>query len=102
MAQPRGSKPGCRRPVLVISANEFNESNIQTVLCAVLTTNMALAGAPGNVRLSRKESGLRRDSVANVSQLVTLDKGFLTETAGTVPTRTLRRIQVGLRLVLGL
>lgn len=102
IVEPRGSEPGYRRPVLVISANEFNESNIQTVLCAVLSTNLALAEAPGNVRISRKESGLRRDSVVNVSQLVTLDKRVFGEATGTLPAKSLRRIEVGLRLVLAL
>jgi mRNA interferase MazF len=102
MGEPRGSEPGYRRPVLVISANEFNESNIQTVLCAILTTNLAIADAPGNTRLGHKESGLRRDSIVNVSQLVTLDKRFFSQPVRALPKRTLRRVEVGLKLVLGL
>ena len=102
MEEPRGSEPGYRRPVVVLSANEFNESSIQTTLCAILTTNQALAKAPGNVRVSRSESGLGRDSVINVSQLVTIDKRFLDEFVGTLPTKTLRRVEAGLRLVLSL
>lgn len=102
MGDPRGSEPGYRRPVMVISANQFNASNIQTVLCVILTANLALADAPGNLRVSAKESGLPRDSVVNVSQLVTLDKRFLDEAIGVLPARSLRRIDAGLRLVLAL
>ena len=74
LASPEGSGPGFRRPILVVQSNEFNDSRIQTVVCAVLTSNLRLAEAPGNVRLSKKISGLKKESVANVSQLVTIDR----------------------------
>lgn len=102
MGAPRGSEPGYRRPVMVISANTFNTSNIATVLCAVVTRNLALATAPGNVRIGPKDSGLPRESVINVSQVVTLDKRYLDEVAGVVPRRQLRSVEAGLRLVLAL
>jgi mRNA interferase MazF len=77
LPEPRGSEPGYRRPVLVVQADSFNRSRIHTVIIAVLTTNIELAEAPGNVLLPAGSSGLSRDSVVNVSQILTLDRGFL-------------------------
>ena len=102
LPDPRGSEPGFRRPVLVIQANSFNQSEIRTVIVAVLTGNLRLAEAPGNVLLPAKVSGLPRDSVVNVSQLLTLDRSFLTEEVGKLPSRTLAEIDAGLKLVLQL
>lgn len=102
LRDPRGSGPGFRRPVLVVQSNEFNESAIGTTICAVVTSNLHLARAPGNVRLSRKASGLARDSIVNVSQLVTLDKRLLTERVGRVGAEVLRDVDAGVRLVLAL
>jgi len=99
---PAGSGPGYRRPVLVIQTNEFNESRIRTVVVAAVTSNLRLASAPGNVRCPRRETGLGRDSVVNVSQVLTVDRRFLTERAGALPTARLRSVEDGLRLVLGL
>jgi mRNA interferase MazF len=98
----RGSEPGFRRPVLVIQANSFNQSEIRTVIVAVLTGNLRLAEAPGNVLLPARISGLPRDSVVNVSQLLTLDRSFLTEEVSKVPNRLLAEIDAGLKLVLQL
>jgi mRNA interferase MazF len=97
-----GSGPGFPRPVLVIQTNEFNESRIKTVVAAVITTNLRLAGAPGNVRCGPKDTGLPRESVVNVSQVVTVDKTLFTERVGTVPTDVLSQVEDGLRRVLGL
>jgi len=97
-----GSGPGFRRPVLVVQANSFNDSAIRTVICAVITANLHLAKAPGNVQLGRRASGLNKESVVNVSQLVTLDKRFLTEHVSDVAPASLRSVDAGLRLALAL
>lgn len=102
LPQPRGSEPGYRRPVLVVQADSFNISRIQTVIVAAITTNLALADAPGNVLLPMRSTGLSRDSVLNVSQLLTLDRSVLTEQAGTLPPRLQRSVDEGLRTVLRL
>lgn len=99
---PRRSEPGYRRPVLVIQADCFNLSRIQTVIVAAITTNLNLAHAPGNVLLPKRSSNLPRDSVVNVSQIITLDRSFLTERAGTLPPRFQRSVDEGLRVVLEL
>ncbi len=99
---PRGSEPGFRRPVLIVQADAFNRSRLRTVIAVVLTSSTRLLDAPGNVLLSSGDAGLPKDSVANVSQVVTLDEEFLTERAGRVPQRVMARVDVGLKLVLGL
>ena len=102
LRNPAGSGPGCRRPVLVVQTNEFNESRIRTVVIAALTSNLALASAPGNVRCPRRETGLGRDSVVNVSQVITVDRRFLTTRVGALAPARLRAVEEGLRQVLGL
>jgi mRNA interferase MazF len=99
---PTGSGPGFRRPVLVLQSDPFNQSRIATVVVAAITSNLALAEAPGNVRLGRNDSGLSKASVVNVSQIVTLDRCVLTQRIRAVPGTTLRNVDEGLRLVLGL
>lgn len=99
---PRRSEPGYRRPVLVVQAESFNLSRIQTTIVAAITTNLDLAKAPGNVLLPARSAGLARDSVVNVSQLLTLDRDFLSEHAGTLPPRLQRSVDDGLRTVLQL
>src|SRR5579863_5690011 len=96
------SEPGYRRPVLVVQADAFNRSRIQTVIVAVITGNLELTDVPGNVLLPARSTGLPRDSVVNVSQLLTLDRGFLTEHAGTLPQRLQGFVDSGLRTVLQL
>ncbi|HXC07473.1 MAG TPA: type II toxin-antitoxin system PemK/MazF family toxin [Steroidobacteraceae bacterium] len=100
--EPAGSGPGFRRPVLVVQSNDFNESAIRTTICAVVTSNLRLADAPGNIRLPRGAGGLPRESVINVSQLLTLDKRLLTARVGRVPPETLRNVEAGIKLVLAL
>jgi len=102
LPDPRGSEPGFRRPVLVIQANSFNRSRIQTVIVAVISSNLRLADAPGNVLVPADASGLARDSVVNVSQLITLDRSFLTEVIGRISERVMSEVVAGLRLVLEL
>lgn len=99
---PTGSEPGFRRPVLIIQSDGFNRSRIATVIVLVITSNLRLAQAPGNVLLPKKITGLDKDSVANVSQVITVDKDFLTEKAGSIPAFQLREIENSLRMVLGL
>ncbi|MEX2609809.1 MAG: type II toxin-antitoxin system PemK/MazF family toxin [Gemmatimonadota bacterium] len=100
--EPRGSEPGCRRPVLIVQADAFNRSRIRTVAAVILTSNLRLLDAPGNVLLSCSASGLPRDSVANVSQIVTLDRAFLTERVSRIAPRVMAQIDAGLTLVLDL
>lgn len=86
----------------MVQADSFNVSRIQNVIVAPITTNLKLADAPGNVLLPARSSGLSRDSVVNVSQLLTFDRSFLTEHAGTLPPRLERSVDEGLRIVLQL
>jgi mRNA interferase MazF len=102
LPEPRRSEPGYRRPVLVIQGDSFNRSRIQTVIVAVITSNLELADAPGNVLLRAGQTGLPRDSVVNVSQLMTLDRSFLTQHIGTLMRRSQNSVDEGLRTVLEL
>lgn len=99
---PTGSGPGYRRPVLIIQSDAFNQSRISTVIVAAITSNTLLAQAPGNVSLTARASGLPHDSVVNVSQLLTLDKGLLTEYVHNLPARAIAKVDRGLRMVLSL
>jgi mRNA interferase MazF len=99
---PSGSGPGFRRPIVVVQSNPFNQSRIATVLVATVTSKLALAEAPGNVRIGKGDSGLAKPSVVNVSQLVTLDRTLLTRRVRALPADAMRKIDEGLRLVLGL
>ena len=89
-------------PVLVVQADEFNESRIRTVIVTVITSNLRLAEAPGNVHCRSSDTRLPKDSVVNVSQLITVDKSLLTERVAVLPTDTFRQVEDGLRLVLSL
>jgi mRNA interferase MazF len=101
LGEPQGSEPGFRRPVIVVQGDSFNRSRIATVVCVPLTSNLRWADAPGNVELSAATTGLPKDSVANVSQIITLDKTSLTEQAGRVPDRMLELVLHGIDAVLG-
>ncbi len=100
LTPPDGSGPGYRRPVLIVQANSFNESRISTILVAVVTSNLSLAHAPGNIRISKSDSGLPKASVVNISQILTIDRQFLTEHIGALPGRIMDRVSDGLKLVL--
>lgn len=100
--RPIASEPGYRRPVLIISSDGFNRSRIRTVVAVALTTNLRLEEAPGNLLLTAKESRLPRDSVVNVSQIITLDKTFLTEKVGHLRERMMLRVEDGIRTILAL
>lgn len=102
LPEPSGSGPGFRRPLLIVSANNFNESRINTVIAAVITSNPRLADAPGNIRLPSKGVGLSKPSVVNVSQVITVDKSFLTDRVGKLTPRLLSAVDEGLRLALSL
>jgi mRNA interferase MazF len=102
LPEPAGSEPGYRRPVLVVQADNFNRSRIATVIALIITSNTKLAQAPGNVLLPQRLTGLPKDSVANVSQIVTVDKSFLTERIGILSPNMMEQIEMGLRLVLDL
>ena len=102
LPEPTGSGPGFKRPVLVVQANAFNSSRIGTAIVAVVTSNLALADAPGNRRISKSDSGLSQPSVVNVSQIITVDKSALTAKVKSLPGDVMESIDTGLRLVLSL
>lgn len=102
LGEPKGSGPGFRRPLVVVQAEAFNRSRIRTVLCVVLSSNTGLLNAPGNVLVPAGSAGLPKDSVANVSQVVTLDRDYLIERTGLVSASIMAKVDEGLRLVLEL
>ncbi len=101
MPEPSGSEPGFTRPVVVIQGDPFNITAIQTVVCVSLTSNMKWAAAPGNVALPQSATGLPKDSVANVSQVSTLDRSQLTERVGKLSMPDLARVLAGIDVLLG-
>jgi len=100
LAEPQGSEPGYRRPVVVVQSDSFNRSKIATVVCVPLTSNLRLVEAPGNVLLESGLTGLAKDSVANVSQPVTIDRESLTERVGSLPPAKLDLVLYGIDIVL--
>ena len=101
LPDPTGSGPGFRRPVLVVQGDALNRSRIRSVICVPLTSNLRWAEAPGNVVLPARATGLPRDSVANASQIITLDRELLTEEVGKLSKRQLELILTGIDIVLG-
>jgi mRNA interferase MazF len=101
LADPPGSTAGYRRPVLIVQGDAINQSRIATAICIPLTSNMKWAAAPGNVTLPASETGLDRDSVAQVTLILAVDKAYLTEHVGHVSQRIMVRVMNGLDLVLG-
>lgn len=101
LPNPTGSEPGFRRPVVIVQGDPLNRSRVATVVCVPLTSNLKWAKAPGNVLLSLRLTGLPKDSVANVSQIVTLDKALLTDRTGKLPRAQLGLILAGIEVVLG-
>ena len=101
LGEARGSRPAKRRPVLVIQSDPFNASRLNTIIAAVITSNTALAAMPGNVFVPAAVSGLK-DSVVNVTALVTLNKTDLESPAGHLPESLMKDVSRGLRRVLGL
>ena len=102
LLEPAGSEPGYRRPVLIIQSDDFNRSHIQTVIAVVLTTNLRLAAAPGNVLVTTGDTHLPKDSVVNVSRIITIDKSFLVERVRIVDDRVMLLVEDGIRTVLAL
>jgi len=101
LPEPSGSAPGFKRPIVVVQGDAFNRSRISTVVCVPLTSNLRWADAPGNVLLPAGLTGLPKDSVANVSQIVTLDRGSLTERLGRLPEAKFELVLFGVDVVLG-
>ncbi len=101
LGEPAGSEPGFRRPVVLVQGEAFNQSSLRTVVCVALTSNLRWSDAPGNVRLTARATGLPKDSVANVSQLVTLDRDVLTERSGRLSRSQLELVLAGIDIVLG-
>ena len=99
---PRGSEPGFPHPIVVVQADAFNNSRLRTILGVILTSNARLVDMPGNVLLPAKNTGLPKDSVANVTQIVTLDEAFLSRRVGQISPRLMARVDAGLRRVLAL
>jgi mRNA interferase MazF len=97
---PEASEPGYRHPVLIVQSNEFNQSLISTVIAAVITSNLHLSQAPGNVLLPKRMSHLPKDSVINISQLVTVDKSCLSSRLAKIPEGIMAEVEEGIRLVL--
>lgn len=102
LAEPRGSEPGLRRPVLIVQDDLLTQSRLATVMVVPLTSNLQRAAAAGNLLLSKADTGLTRDSVALVCQVLTVDKAFLDELVGGVPRRKMALVDDGLRLALDL
>lgn len=102
LSEPVASESGYRQPVIIVQSNGFNRSRINTVIAVTITSNLRLAMAPGNVKLSVDRTGLSRESVANISQIITIDKKFLGEMIGQVDHSTMRQIDEGVKLVLSL
>jgi mRNA interferase MazF len=102
LPEPNGSTPGFMRPVLIVQADSYNKSRISSVICVVITSNIKLAQAPGNVLLQKKLTGLPKDSVANISQIITIDRTVLFDHLETVPASIMETIDHGLRQVLNL
>jgi mRNA interferase MazF len=98
---PAGSEPGYRRPVVVVQGDTFNRSSIRTVVCVPVTSNLKWVATPGNVPLTARQTGLQRDSVANVSQVTALDRSLLTERIGKLSQSKLDLVLSGLDVVLG-
>jgi mRNA interferase MazF len=100
-AEPAGSEPGYRRPVVVVQGDAFNASSLRTVVCVALTSNLRWADAPGNVLLPARATGLAKPSVANVTQVVTLDRDALAERVGRLSASNLELVLAGIDTLLG-
>ena len=101
LPEPEGSGPGLRRPVVIVQGDHLNRSKIPTAICVPLTSNVTWAKAPGNVLLSERATGLPKDSVANVSQILTVDRAYLTNRVSKLAPKKLAQILGGIDVVLG-
>jgi mRNA interferase MazF len=102
LPEPVGAGPGYKRPLVIIQSNDFNKSKINTIIAAAITSNIRLAAAPGNVLISSKKANLPKESVINVSQIITIDRSFLTEKVHTLSDKIMTQVDEGVRLVLKL
>ncbi len=102
LPEPRGSSPGYEHPIVIIQSDSFNQTKLNTVIGVVITSNLDLAEMPGNVLIKKENSELPKDSVINITQIVTIDKSELLKYVGTVSERKIEQIENGLRLVLSL
>ena len=102
LPEPTASEPGYRRPVIIIQADEFNRSRIDTTIVVTITSNLHLAAAPGNFKMPKSKTGLNRESVANVSQIITIDKQFLRQKVSQLDNLTMQQVDEGISLALGL
>jgi mRNA interferase MazF len=100
LPKPKMSGPGFKRPVLIIQADSFNKSKINTIICAVITSNVSLAKAPGNIHLKKSESKLPKESVINVSQIITIDKSLLSKYVSTLNKEIIKKVEYGLKIIL--
>ena len=101
LEEPRGSEPGYRRPVVIVQSDDFNKSLINTIVVAVITSNLNIALAPGNIKLGANKSiGLKKESVINISQIMTLDKSYFSKKTGKLSTNQLQELNESLMLVL--
>ena len=101
LSDPQGSAPGFRRPVVIVQGDHLNRSRISTVICIPLTSNLKWASAPGNVSLAARATGLSKDSVANVSQLVTIDRDILSDRTGKLSPALVIQVLNGVDVALG-
>jgi mRNA interferase MazF len=102
LPEPHGSSPGFEHPIVVIQSDDFNQTKLNTVIGTIITSNLDLAEMPGNVLIKKTQTELPKDSVVNVTQIVTVDKSDLLEYVGTLSERKMEQIEKGLRLVLSL
>lgn len=99
---PFGSEPGFQRPVLIVQNNAFNESKINTIIVVPLTTNLHLATAPGNSILKKEDTNLSKDSIVNVSQIVTIDRERFIKKVSEIKNKNMKKVEEGMKLVLSL
>jgi len=99
LPNPRGSEPGKTRPVLIIQSDSINRSTIQTVICAVITSNILLSSIPGNILIEKNESKLEKTSVINFSQILTIDKDYLLEMVSMLPKHIINKINNSLKII---
>ena len=100
LGEPTGSEPGFRHPHVVVQNNIFNKSRINTIVVCALTSNIQRAAVPGNVLLNKGEANLKKESVVNVTQVVTVDRADLTEKIGTLSLPRMNQVIAGLKLVI--
>ena len=102
LSTPKSSEQGYKRPVLIIQADSFNKSKLNTIICAVITSNITLSKAPGNIRLTKSESKLPKESVINISQIITIDKSLLKKYVSSINETIIKKVESGIKIVLGI